>query len=155
MFIEEKLSDKLLVIFSGVNATTFMGYKLFSTYNVNKLFIRDPNKSWYNGEIKNLSTDADDLLIKIKYITDKFELNNITMFGSSMGGYAAILFGVKLKVANVITFGPQIILNPKMPNNPSSMKNITYDNLHNILYENHNTNNTIYCGSEEILDINK
>lgn len=153
MFIEEKLSDKLLVIFSGVNATTFMGYKLFSTYNVNKLFIRDPNKSWYNGEIKNLSTDADDLLIKIKYITDKFELNNITMFGSSMGGYAAILFGVKLKVANVITFGPQIILNPKMPNNPSSMKNITYDNLHNILDENHNTNITIYCGSEEIVDI--
>lgn len=153
MFIEEKLSDKLLVIFSGVNATTFMGYKLFSTYNANKLFIRDPNKSWYNGEIKNLSTDADDLLIKIKYITDKFELNNITMFGSSMGGYAAILFGVKLKVGNVVTFGPQIILNSKMPNNPSSMGNIIYSNLYDVLDNHNNTKINIYFGSEEVLDI--
>ena len=153
LFVENKSSEKLLIIFSGVNATSFTGYKLFQEYKTNKLFVRDPNKNWYNGSIKDLSIDADDLLLKIQYITSKFKLKDITMFGSSMGGYAAILFGLKLKVGNVVTFGPQIMLNSKMPNNPVSMDNIMYDNLYNILDTNSKTKITIYFGSEDIVDI--
>jgi poly-gamma-glutamate capsule biosynthesis protein CapA/YwtB (metallophosphatase superfamily) len=153
LYVEEKASVELIIIFSGVNATNFTGYKLFSGYKVNKLFIRDPNKSWYNGSIKGLSNDADELLIVIKAITDKFKSKDITMYGSSMGGYAAILFGLKLDIGNIVVFGPQVMLNSKMPNNPVSMKSILYDNLYEILNKHSKTKITIYFGSEDVIDI--
>ncbi|EDZ61509.1 protein containing putative poly-gamma-glutamate capsule biosynthesis domain [Sulfurimonas gotlandica GD1] len=153
LFIEEPSSDKLIIIFSGVNANSFTGYKLFSDYKTNKLFIRDHRKNWYNGFIEKFSKDADDLLSIIKKITDNFIPENITMFGSSMGGYAAILFGLKLDVGYIVAFGPQIMLDSRMPNNPYTMNEIIYDNLYKVLDNYNKSKLTIYFGSEDLGDI--
>lgn len=153
LFIRDESSDKLLIIFSGVNAKSFTGYKLVSSIRVNKLFIRDPGKKWYNGKIDNLSQDADELLAKIKVVTNLFKPENVMAFGSSMGGYAAVLFGSLLGIKKIIAFGPQMILDATMPNNPATTKQVKYTNLYNVLEHHQKAEIEIYFGSENLIDV--
>ncbi|HHD81375.1 MAG TPA: hypothetical protein ENK99_07310 [Campylobacterales bacterium] len=108
LFVENKNSSKLVVYFSSAGAKSFEGYSLLSKYQSNKLFIRDDLKTWYNGIIPKVSTSADSMLEYLQPIIEKFSKNDIIFLGSSMGAYAAILFGIKLEIGKVIAFSPQI-----------------------------------------------
>lgn len=152
LFEENSLSKKLVVVFSGINAKSFMGYKLLKGTPFNKLFIRDNTKSWYSGDIKGLSKSYEELLEKIKEITDKFETKDITFIGSSMGGYAALLFGKELKVKNIMAFGPQIVINKNLPNNPTNNDYIKNKNLTEFINSS-DANIDIFIGLNELADI--
>ncbi|UQB41504.1 tetratricopeptide repeat protein [Thiomicrospira microaerophila] len=151
-FIQNKDSDKLVVFFSGVNAKSFMGYKLVEDFDCNKIFIRDVNKSWYHGNIENVSKDIDDLVDYIRSYADKFERENITFIGSSMGAYAALLIGLILNVGKVIAFGPQIYINKYLPNNPRDDSYIKYKNLIPFLTQSTNCVD-IFIGANDIVDL--
>ncbi|ARU55011.1 hypothetical protein OLMES_0924 [Oleiphilus messinensis] len=142
----------LLVIFSGVNATRFMGYKLTRDMPCDKLFIRDPSKSWYHGNIDGLAEGIEDLLAKIKVITDKYPMEHVTFLGSSMGGFAALLFGILLNIGKIIAFGPQIRINPHLPNNPKNDSQIEYKDL-TPLINSSTAEIDIYIGLNELADI--
>ena len=71
LFQENKESDKLVIVFSGVNAKSFMGYKLVKEFECNKIFIRELNKSWYHKPLEGISNSIDELILHIKKFTDK------------------------------------------------------------------------------------
>lgn len=154
LFMEDKSSDKLVVFFSAANAPSFNGYKMMQEYAVNKLFIRDPTRSWYGKKINGLCENPDELKELIAGVVNKFKSSNVIFIGGSMGGYAAILFGILLKVGRIIAFGPQMILNSKMPNMPQRHTELKYQNLYDVFKKKSpNTKIDIWVGIENLADV--
>lgn len=129
-----------------------MGYKLASDFQCNKIFLKEENRSWYHSRIEGFSSDIDDFIEKIKQFTDKFEPSNICFIGSSMGGYAALLVGTTLGVGKIIAFGPQIIINKSLPNNPSDDSDIKFRDL-TPLINNSRCDIDIFIGVNELADL--
>lgn len=110
----EKLKDKLVIIFSSLTEKNKFRYNYIRTLenlNVNKLFILDDfgdQGAYYLGRNKDFSIETT-VNSLIQYFQRKLKIynENITMVGLSKGGYAAIYFGVKNYVGNVIAGSPQ------------------------------------------------
>ncbi len=152
-FVEKK-KNKLLVCFSSRGRRKFDLYK-----NLNKidefdiLFLSDEGDEFYNFSIPDFSTDLNDTLKKLKGYLDKYEYS--VAIGSSMGGYAAILFGILCKFDKVVAIAPQITLNPKFAF--TTMKECKHHCLRSILSENINTEVNVYFGNnvEDIIQTHK
>lgn len=158
---EQYGSDSLLIVLNTHNqGEKYFGYAtLTKKTNSDLLFITDPNNSYYldkdNGEIYK------ELLIKI---SEKYEKKKITIFGTSMAGYAALYFGSQLGF-HIITSNPQIDLDMSFeiswPNlretlskieNKISLKKFIGDNYHGgnifIIYGKHRmdlANYKLFC----------
>lgn len=142
----------LLIYFSWADAPRLQGLTSFAEYETNAIFIRDPGKSWYNGAIPGLSSNADDLLDLLRAHCAKFDLNRVTVAGTSMGGYAAILFGTLLGAGRVIAIGPQTVLDKNLPRSPSAP--VKYSDLAPVIVGKHErTAIEIWYGSESPLDL--
>ncbi len=151
-FHKNKKSNKLVVIFSGVNAKSFMGYKLVDEFDCNKIFIREDSKSWYHSYIDGVSNNIDELITYIETFTKIFKKEDITFVGSSMGAYAALLVGTKLNIGKIIAFGPQIFINKHFPNCPKDDNYIKYKDL-SLLINQASSNIDIFVGVNELIDL--
>jgi len=69
-----------------------------------------------------------------------------------MGAYAAILFGCKLGVGNVLAFSPQMVLDSRLPNNPGAKHILQYPDVYPAISAAKNTTIDILFGSEDICD---
>jgi hypothetical protein len=110
LYIPNEGSKKLLILLSAHNQGNryFLLKSFLTKQNHNLLFITNPENNWY------LDDDLGELYLKlIKSITDTYDNNNVFIFGSSMAGYAAIHFSIKLNV-NCLTCNPQVNLNISM-----------------------------------------
>src|SRR5690606_13457642 len=113
--IEDNNSKKLLITFGGIRQG--MGMPVYEFYNSlkdlnsDKVYVKDINQAWYhkgiNKEVKNIET----LKQVLHEIIKRKSYDNVVFIGNSMGGYAAILFGVLLHVDSVIAFSPQTFIN--------------------------------------------
>ena len=104
LFLEKKDSDSLIIIANTHNQKDrYLGMKLFSKNSLyNLLFITDPNNSYY------LENDYGQSYKRLlHHFSKNFNPQNITFFGSSMSGYAALYHGVSMDF-NVITVNPQL-----------------------------------------------
>ena len=152
-FIPCNSSDQLLIIFSGAGARNFNCFKLLQDYPINRLFIRDQSRSWYQSPVADHWDNFDGLLRRIKTVADKFDKKNVTCMGGSMGGYAAMVAAAKLRAGHALLFSPQTILDSRLPNNPSSQIDVIYKNPFTILEKSPHTEVTIYLGTEDLVDI--
>ena len=100
IFIDNN-TKKLLVSFGTHNGDYFKLNSLKHRIEYSYLFFTNKN-NWY------LDNNAGETYQEIlrKYI-DRFGKENVTFFGSSMGGYGALYHGLKLDT-NIITNNPQI-----------------------------------------------
>lgn len=101
----------LVVAFGGINAglgiPPFEFFNLLNGVQLNKLFIRDYEQTWYQLGVNEDFRTPNDLAAHIRELADG---SPIITLGNSMGGYAAILFGVLVQARQVIAFSPQTFL---------------------------------------------
>jgi|SRR5471030_926110 len=100
-------SEQLLIILNTHNqGDKYFGYAtLTANAKSDLLFITDPNNSYY---LENDDGNAyKELIIKI---SDNYPSGKVTIFGTSMAGYAALFFGSQLGF-NIILSNPQLDLN--------------------------------------------
>jgi len=142
-------SDALVVYFSAASDTRLDGIRLLRKFKVNKLFVRDPGRTWYNGQIPQLSTDADHLAAVLDEVVSKFDRDKVTFMGSSMGGYGALLFGSLLQVGRIRVAGPQVVLDPKVPRSPKIP--VKYADLTDVIRQS-TSDIKIWFGCGELLD---
>ncbi|OAP39192.1 tetratricopeptide repeat protein [Sinorhizobium americanum] len=141
-----------MIYFSWADAPRLQGLTSFAEYETNAIFIRDPGKSWYNGAIPGLSGNANELLDLLRAHCAKFDLSRVTVAGTSMGGYAAILFGTLLGAGRVVAIGPQIVLDKNLPRSPSAP--VKYSDLAPVIVGKHErTAIDIWYGFESALDL--
>ena len=100
-------SDHLLIILNTHNqGDKYFGYKTIteSNKNVDLLFMVDPNNKYYLDD--NQGETYKEL---IEYIAKNYRRDKVSIFGTSMAGFASLYFGMILKL-NVIAINPQINL---------------------------------------------
>lgn len=123
----------LWVSFSSRGKSKFELVKTLSKLGDDVLFVNDNTLGYYNGEIEGLCQNPDELASIIKSFHDE-KYEEIIYVGSSMGGYAAILFGSINKPTKVLAFSPQIELNTNLSFTPSSDVDLIYDNISKNIY---------------------
>lgn len=109
-------SDDLIIVFSGFSpvGARYNYVKTLFKIKTNKLFILDnfgENNmgSYYLG--KNNSFSEEKITIElIEKVKKESNSKRLIFIGSSKGGYAALYFGLKLKVDTIICGAPQYLL---------------------------------------------
>ena len=86
---------------------------LSKNFNCNLIFIKDSNKCWYFQGIRGIGNTVDQSVITLRKIVNNISHSKVISIGTSAGGYASILFGILLKVDNIISFSPQTFLDRK------------------------------------------
>jgi hypothetical protein len=108
-------NKKLIVAFGGlvpklggIPPFEFLRY-LSSTYtDVDLIFYFDRHQTWYQNGIGGISTDIKGTVLYLNNLIKNYD--TAIFIGVSAGGYAAVLFGSLCKVAHVMCFIPQTIL---------------------------------------------
>lgn len=152
-FSECRASDQLLIIFSGAGAKSFNCFKLLEDFPINKLFIRDATRSWYQHPVKGHWDNINGMIDLIRYHANRFDARNITCMGGSMGGYAAMVTAAKLRAGKALLFSPQTVLDCRLPNNPAQKISITYRDAFKLILDSSDTSIKIYAGTEDLADL--
>ena len=106
----------LIITFGGLGGDgmfqPLFEFKNFLLKNIDchVILIRDSKQSWYHNGINGFGDNINELKNNIKEIIKKINYSIIITIGSSMGGYAALLFGNLLNVNGIIAFCPQTFI---------------------------------------------
>lgn len=146
-------SNELIIVFSGAGAKSFNCFKLLNNYPINKLFIRDATRSWYQHPVKNHWDNIDEMIELIRLHTSHFDKRKITCMGGSMGGYAAMVTAIKINAGRALLFSPQTMLDHRLPNSPKDNIRLRYQNPFTLLAQRSDTEVKIYLGTEDFADL--
>lgn len=152
-FMPSSKSERLLIIFSGAGARSFNCFKLLKDYPINRLFIRDASRSWYQNPVREHWQNIDDMVDLIRTISDRFEPSKIICMGGSMGGYAAMITAAKIRAGQALLFSPQTVLDYRLPNNPPAHIKIRHADAFNLLTQSPETKVDIFLGTEDLADL--
>jgi pimeloyl-ACP methyl ester carboxylesterase len=75
-----------------------------------RLFVRDPNRVWFQHGVPGFGDSIDEVAACLKAIVEEQEVERLVVMGSSAGGFAALAFGAVLEADLVISFSPQTII---------------------------------------------
>jgi len=111
LFFPARNPKRLYIVFNGAPKNRYMMWSWFYDderwTDTSFLFLKDDTTSWYIGEDGSLVKSYINLInhyMKLSRLTHK----QLFTIGSSMGGYAALLYGIMLEVNGVFSFRPQI-----------------------------------------------
>lgn len=79
---------------------------------LNRILIRDVVNSWYHRGVPGLGTHVDEVAATLRGLVRSIGPSEVITIGQSMGGYAAILFGMLLDADRIVAFGPLSHLDP-------------------------------------------
>jgi pimeloyl-ACP methyl ester carboxylesterase len=122
--------EPLLFAFGGIAGKMaafppFEFFRLTSHLQVNKAYIRDLNRSWYHSGLEGITQDIAGTVDYLEGIVSESETDRLVVFGSSMGGYAALLFGALLRAQATHSFSPHTSLtNRRNVRNREELKSV-------------------------------
>ena len=110
-------SKNLLVSFGGIRQglgiPVFEFFKSLSLLSCTKIFIRDFYQAWYHLGVDEQINSMGALENYLRKFIANGQYEKICFLGNSMGGYAAVLFGTRLRVDKVLAFSPQSFIDRK------------------------------------------
>lgn len=114
VFDLSKRNKPLIIAFGGMAGALeippFEFFNLTKKLKVNRIYLRDFSQTWYHSGILGESGNIEDRAIYLANKIKNSEANKVVLFGNSMGGYAAILFGILINADIVHAFVPQTSL---------------------------------------------
>lgn len=107
----------LLVAFGGIaqglGVPVFEFFRSLSAMDCDKVFIRDKHQAWYHRGVDDDIETIDALRGELTAITSRRGYSRVCFLGNSMGGYAAILFGLMVGADAILAFAPQTFVDRK------------------------------------------
>jgi len=97
--------------FDFFNRTKKLEKRFGSKYN--RILVRDARNSWYHRGVPGLGADVDEVASTLRAMIHAVEPCRVFSIGQSMGGYAAIMFGMLLGVDRIAAFCPLSHLDPE------------------------------------------
>jgi pimeloyl-ACP methyl ester carboxylesterase len=73
---------------------------------LNRILIRDIKNAWYHRGVPGLGSHVDEVAATLRGLIRSIRPSRVWTIGQSMGGYAALLFGMLLEADRIIAFGP-------------------------------------------------
>jgi hypothetical protein len=173
---EHRPSKRLVVVFSSyllnhqVSSGSFTFYKLFSLSPENSdiLFVRDPLNCWYLEKIESLdlkTLSVESLIEKREIVkssasgltrileTLQADYSYVTFFGSSMGGYGALLYAYKVSPYQVVALCPQTFHTRGYPRFKPCHQKYIFSDLAQLNYAKTKTKLHLLVGAENLYDI--
>lgn len=108
-------SDILLITFGGMahlQKIPFEFQRVTQGLPVKHLAVRDLRQLWYQAGLPGISENVWGTVEYLQQFINIEKPMRIMTLGSSMGGYAALLFGHQLDADVSITFAPKTIIDP-------------------------------------------
>lgn len=104
--------DAMLFVFSGMPLTPtkwapFQLVQATKDLNVDKVYLRDPRRAWYQLGLEPHTSAIDDSAVFLQDLIIERAPRRIVSLGVSSGGFAAILFGGLLGVDEVHAIAPR------------------------------------------------
>ena len=155
----EKGTDELILIFSHLNypAGKFAMSNAMAGETASKLYINCSENSWYQVGIPGYTENISDTIKFLKEIISEINPSKTISFGMSMGGYAAILFGIKLKLDYILAFTSELTLGSKLQRSFYLNNLKTYDpdykDISRLIVENEDTTIYLFYGAYDIIDL--
>ena len=78
----------------------------------NRLLVRDLENAWYHRGVAGLGIHVDEVAAALQRFIQAIRPSRVMTIGQSMGGYAAIMFGMLLQADRIVAFGPTTYLDP-------------------------------------------
>jgi pimeloyl-ACP methyl ester carboxylesterase len=141
------------IVFSAVNSNSFSYYKLFSGLTVNRIYVRDPWNLWYQQGVSAELSSPDALAAYLRDVLDRINPSRTLAFGSSMGGYASLLFGHLLELDAVVAICPQTLLDHRLPHTPAEPASGAYADLAEVLPTAPAHDHYVFLGAADVVDI--
>jgi hypothetical protein len=110
--LEEKSGDHANTILSfggmstGLSLPVAEFMRTLSHENNRVLFIKDFHQAWHLKGLRGISSNLEGTLEFLHQLVEPYQ-PDCRAIGTSAGGFAAILFGVRMGVRNVVAFAPQ------------------------------------------------
>jgi len=79
----------------------------------NRILVRDIHNSWYHRGVPGLGGHVDEVATSLRGLVRSIRPGRVMTIGQSMGGYAALLFGMLLGAERIVAFGPLSHLDPE------------------------------------------
>ena len=110
-FILNENSKKLIIFFSAKDLAPkkFNFWQIGRDLDINVLFLNNGQNEWYQRGIPDFGDTITDTIDKIKQWISALNIIETYTMGTSMGGYAAIQYGIALN-AKILAFAPDVIL---------------------------------------------
>jgi hypothetical protein len=89
---------------SAMGIPAFEFFKQLQGMAVDKVFVRDPARSFYHRPIEGLGATIPEMEETLRGFTGAAE--RVIVVGASAGGYAALLFGTLLRADSILAFSP-------------------------------------------------
>lgn len=152
-------SDLLLVAFShvGYPSGKFAFTNAFSHIKCNKLFINCPGNSWYQAGIPGLGDNIYSSARALHEIISSMKMRRTVFVGMSMGGYAALLYGLLTETNIILSFTAEIMIGEKntrsISENNIKIFDPFYSNLSSLIFKNKNTQIFSIYGEQDLIDL--
>ncbi|MFZ1415930.1 MAG: hypothetical protein WAS73_15335 [Defluviicoccus sp.] len=147
---QESREESVLIVFSCANAKSFTFYINTQSMPCDVLYVRDPCLNhWYQSGVDDCS-NVYALSKTLKRTTESYR--SVYCLGSSMGGYASLLFGALLRARRVIALAPQVVLDPTFPRSPHQNTPLHYADIRAIVKEASTTEFFIGFGDLDLVD---
>ncbi|MCX6123833.1 MAG: tetratricopeptide repeat protein [Proteobacteria bacterium] len=147
---------KIAVVFSSAQATGFTYFKTFKAFEgIDVVFIRDPYyTSWYLNGIDATYNDWDGLVRYLSILLSSYSLEDISFWGSSMGGYAAIRASIHFPGSFCMAISPQTVISTSLPHNLNKNFQDLASNSDNLcLSELESDRYCVIYGSADVVDL--
>ena len=143
-------SQRLLVVFSAANASSFTFFRSTEELRPDRLHIRDPDgNAWYQNGLAEGET-LHDIEARIAEVAKNYR--EVWMVGSSMGGYAALYFGTRLQAQRVLAIAPQILVDSRFSRGPRAGVKVHTPDIAAQVRAATRTQCTIVFGSFDLID---
>ena len=155
----EQGTDELILIFSHLNypAGKFAMSNAMAGATASKLYINCSENSWYQVGIPGYTESITDTIKFLKKIISEINPSKTIACGMSMGGYAAILFGIKLKLDYILAFTSELTLGSKLQRsfylNNLKKYDPDYKDISRLIVENKDTTIYLFYGAYDIIDL--
>lgn len=145
-------SGTLSVLFTARRMAAFSFRGIAKHIQSNRLLLRDPVDHWYNSGIPCFGATIHEVAMHIETVAHDLGVTRIRTAGSSMGGYAAILFGSIVGAERCVAFSPQTILDPRLPLAPDAAVSLAAPDLLPFIKAAPSTAIEILIGGDDIVD---
>jgi Flp pilus assembly protein TadD/dienelactone hydrolase len=152
-------SDTVLIIFShiGYPAGKFAMSNALANISATKIFINCRDSAWYQQGIEGVSSSIDETVVVLTELLEKIAPARVFTTGMSMGGYAALLFGLKLKCDAVLAFTAEVAVGAEHLRSFTLNKRKVYDykyrSLANLVWQNSSTKIFGIYGAYDLVDL--
>jgi len=99
----------VLFAFTGLRGALgmelWMMHRWFGLLGVHVVYLRDWQSQGFNDGIAELAGNYDDTLDALATVVERLEARHVICYGNSLGGYAALRYGLDLGASGVLVFG--------------------------------------------------